>query len=1186
MDKNSDVIKSKTQAEKESDVLKFWQENNIFEKSVSMNKGDGKSNNFVFYDGPPFATGLPHHGHLLQSFMKDSVPRYQTMNGKSVRRVWGWDCHGLPIENMIEKELGLKSKKEIEEYGLDKFYKACADSVLRYEKDWKGIVPRLGRWIDMDKCYKTMDATYTESVWWAFSELYKKGLAYEGYKVMHVCPRCETPLAQSEVALGGYKDVTDISVYVPFEFLDLPGTYMLAWTTTPWTLPGNTAIAVNAGLEYVKVKVMDETGTEKIYILCEKFVQKLFIDKKIECEIVGKVMGSELVGKSYKPVFEYYVNADIKNKENIYKVWHADFVNDEIGTGIAHEAPAFGEDDMALAVANEIPVIKHVKMNGEFEDEVTDLKGIKVKQKDDTQTADIEVIKWLAHNGKLFAKEKIVHAYPHCWRCDTPLLNYATSSWFVAVSKMRGELLSENETINWIPDNVKNGRFGKWLEGARDWAVSRNRYWGAPLPIWKSSDGEIFVPGSLKELKARIAKRNNYTFIRHGETQANLTTTINTDLYTKDTLTDKGIKQVAVSAQELKNKNIDLIIYSPYERTRHTAQIIKESLGMSNAQMIADNRLVEWQVGEEYEGKNWLDVLSEEEHKNKNLFFDKLSQDGESRYEMSVRMANVMYNLDEKYEGKNILLVSHSSAICAAALYAEGDVYNKNNNEKSPKWTHYDNAELVEVDFRSFPYDESGEINFHIPFIDKVKVLDDNGNLMTKSGGVFDCWYESGSMSYAQFHFPFENKELFDTNYPANFIGEGTDQTRGWFYTLLILGVSLFGKKSFENVLCTGLVMAEDGKKMSKSLKNFTDPMELIDLYGSDAMRYYMMSSPIVKGENIKFTDKGLSDVYKKNVSRLINVLAMYNLFKDDSVTANDYSTHILDLYIIARLRQVKSEVTQGFESYELDKAFRPIEGFIEDLSVWYVRRSRDRIKSDDINIRNESLATFKFVLFELSKVMAPIMPFLAEIIYQDTKESSELVESVHLSSWGTVSELSIDEIQIIKNTDEARALISLILDERTKVGINVRQPLSKVTVDKTFDPKGLNINRGNLLFEIKDETNVKEIAFADVDNWLRPVLDINISEELKIEGAIREFIRGLQDTRKSMKLSTKDKVHLNIHSGLDYLKIIIDENINILKDQCNIVKINFSFNEDDCINISEIDFLNHKFKFSLTVQK
>ncbi len=1136
--------KDKTINEKEIDILNFWNAENIFEKSLAINKNIGEK--YTFYDGPPFATGMPHHGTVLQSCIKDAIPRYQTMRGKTVRRVWGWDCHGLPIETLIEKEIGLKSKQDIEVFGVANFNKAAADSVYRYETEWKKIVPRLGRWIDMENAYATINPTYTESVWWSFSELYKKGMAYEGHYIMHICPRCETPLAQSEVNQPGcYKDVTDISVYVPFE-LEQPlqasprealPTYLLAWTTTPWTLPGNTAIAINRNLTYVKVEI-----DGKFYIVGKDRVTDVLKLKNLENSNIEEISGEDLIGLKYKPVFDYFNNSEYlktldteKSKsENIYKVWHADFVTADTGTGIAHEAPAFGEEDYRLAQENKIPTILHVKMNGEFVKEVLDFQDMKVKKKDDTQTTDIEIIKWLAHNGKLFHKQKIVHSYPHCWRCDTPLLNYATTSWYVNIQKVKDKLVEKNKKVKWIPEHVRDGRFGKWLEGARDWAISRNRYWGAPIPVWKSEE-EIFVPSSLKDLQSKTKAKNKYTFVRHGQAYSNLDQVINVKIENDKGLTENGFHQIEEIANNYKNENnkIDLIISSPYKRTRETAEIFAKKF---NVKVEIDERVQEFQLEEMWEGRKWDDLYKESEHK----YFQKIRGEKESRYEMGLRIASMIYELEEKYkdekEGKNILIVSHSSPLQAINIYNSGNIYEKNSH--GPEWKHFTNGEILQLDFKPLPHDETGAVNFHIPFIDNVKLYDSKGGEMKREAGVFDCWYESGSMPYAQLHFPFENKKLFEENFPADFISEGVDQTRGWFYSMFVLGIALFDQSPYKNVICTGLVMAGDGKKISKSLKNYTDPLLIVEKYGLDAMRYYLLSSPVVKGEATNFTDEGVGDVYKKNNSRLLNVLSFYNLYrKDNEVSTDNSSAHPMDLFILARLRQVRLQVEYGFENLQLDEACKPIDKFIDDLSVWYLRRSRERLKNGDKN----AIETLQKVLFEFAKILASIMPFTAEIIYQEVKNTHD-IESVHLTKWteDIIKTLTKEENEVLEKMNLVRELVTLILDERTKAKIKVRQPLSGImlrTVKYDLLKSDLSLQQ-----EIKDETNIKFIKFVNPEEDMSEIeyrnmeiyLDTTITDELKQEGLYRELVRKIQDRRKEMNLVVSDRVKAVFENSMD----------------------------------------------------
>lgn len=1097
--------KPKTISEKELETLQFWQKNKIFEKSVETPAGEAPKGSFSFYDGPPFATGMPHHGHILAGTIKDAIPRYQTMKGNSVRRKWGWDCHGLPIENLIEKKLGLQSKKDIEEFGIDKFNCDAFDSVLQYEEEWKKVIPRLGRFVDMDHPYKTMDSTYTESIWWAWKTLHEKGLAYEGYKMMHICPRCETPLAQSEVGLE-YHDVTDLSVTAKFELADEPGTYVLAWTTTPWTLPGNTALALHKDAEYSKVTV---EGMEGTYVLANERTEEVLKDMKYE--VIQSFAGEKLVGRSYKPLFPYFKDADLEHKENIWKIWHADFITLDTGTGIAHEAPAFGAEDMDLAKEKCFPVIKHVKMDGTFIPEVTDFAGMKVKVKDDTQSADIEIIKWLAHNGLLFEKHKIIHSYPLCWRCKTPLLNYATSSWFVDVPKMKEKLLSENANIGWTPEHIKDGRFGKWLEGAREWAVSRSRYWGAPLPVWKSADGDMKIVGSLKELAElnREKPKNTYYVMRHGESESNVAGILDSDGDHTNHLTEKGKEQVKASTDELKDKKIDLIVTSPFLRAKETAQIISEALG--NVEVVEDTNLREFNLGV-YHARKIEDYLNEV-GTLKYLAFDTRVEGGETHREVMNRMMRAFMDAERKHEGKTILFVTHGGPVrmfvAGAHNLTEEEVVADEAGEGKlyPK-----NAEVVAVKPLLLPRDESGAINLHRPFIDAIQ-LEIEGKIYTRIGDVFDCWFESGSMPFAQLHYPFENREVFDKNYPADFIAEGLDQTRGWFYSLINLGVGLFSRAPYKHVIVNGLVLAETGLKLSKSEKNYTDPMELVDRYGADSVRYFLLSSPVVKGENVQFSDKGVEDVYKKVVMRLENVLSLYEMNKEGVVVPGMSSTNVLDEWIISRINEVVAKTTKGYETYMLDEATYPIDQFVDDLSVWYVRRSRDRLKGDTgPDDRRAAYETLNHVLLTLSKVLAPVMPFMAERVYRAMEGKKE---SVHLESWPTT--FPVDS-SLLEEMRTVREIVTNTLAVRTEKKIPVRQPLQKAVTRTEVPAKYVQI--------VLDELNIKELAH-DVSLEQACSLDMNITPELKAEGDVRNLMRAIQDARKEKGLTPKDAVTL-----------------------------------------------------------
>ncbi|HVS80080.1 MAG TPA: class I tRNA ligase family protein, partial [Candidatus Paceibacterota bacterium] len=609
---NKDTHKSAEKsavAAREEEILKFWRDNDIFRKSLEKPSPKG---NYVFYDGPPFATGLPHFGHMLPTTIKDAIPRFRTMQGYHVMRRWGWDCHGLPIENLIEKELGLDTKKDIEEYGIEKFNVAARGKVLQYADEWKEIIPRLGRWVDMENDYRTMDSSYTESVWWSWKQLNEKNLVYRSFKVMYICPRCETTLSNFEVNQG-YKDIADISVYARFKVKNqnakikniiekskIADLYLLAWTTTPWTLPGNVALAVKNDIAYSVVKNSKENGEAELVVIAQPLFEKLK-GKFSEPEIVGELKGSDLVGTEYEPLFDYYANdSKLKNRENGWKVIAADFVTMEEGTGIVHVAPAFGAEDFEAAEKENLPFVQHVTMHGVFKPEVKDFAGLLVKAKDSPedpnahQATDIEIIKFLAAHGTLFAKEKITHSYPHCWRCSTPLLNYATTSWFVKVTALKDTLLKNNGTVSWVPEEIGEGRFGKWLDGARDWAVSRSRYWGAPLPVWicEKCETQEFA-GSVDELSSKIGRGNTFVAMRHGESENVVKEITSSDNSVPSHLTDAGKRQVREAAEKLKANGITAIYASPLFRTKETAEIAADVLGLDPSKIIYDDRLKE-----------------------------------------------------------------------------------------------------------------------------------------------------------------------------------------------------------------------------------------------------------------------------------------------------------------------------------------------------------------------------------------------------------------------------------------------------------------------------------------------------------------------------------------------------------------------------------------------------------------
>ncbi len=900
----------------EQEILAFWDKKKIFEKTLKKRSPKG---DFVFYDGPPFATGTPHYGHIVASLMKDIVPRYWTMKGYRVERKWGWDCHGLPIENIVEEEMDIKNKKQIQEIGVDKFNEACRGKVLIYAEEWKKVIHRFGRWVDMKNDYRTMDKDFMESVWWVFKQLWDKGLIYEGYKSMHICPRCETTLSQSEVSQG-YQDIEDISVIVKFELLSQPGVYVLAWTTTPWTLPGNVALAVGKHLKYVLV----ESDGEK-YILVEQNADNIF--GKGNYKILKNIEIQSLENEKYRPLFDYYLDRNLKNKENLYTIQLADFVTIEDGTGVVHIAPAFGEDDMNLGQEKKLPFIQHVKMDGCFTDEVVDFKGLEVKPKFNPSSADKKVLDYLERNGLVLKQIPFTHSYPHCWRCDSPLLNYAASSLFIRVTEMKEQLLKTAEKINWIPSHIKQGRFGKWLVGARDWSISRQRFWGSVIPVWvcgRCQKKKVF--GAVKDL--------------------------------------------------------------------------------------------------------------------------------------------------EKISGKKIK-------------------------------------------------------DLHKHFVDKIVFkCPECGGLMERIPDVLDCWFESGSMPYAQMHYPFKNKEKFERNFPAQFIAEGVDQTRAWFYYLHVLSNALKNSEAFRNVVANGIVLAEDGKKMSKRMQNYPDPMEIMEKYGADAIRYYLANSSVMKAEDLNFSEKDLRE-QSKFITILLNVLSFYQMFSSSlrSLKGNvrKNAAHVLDKWILSRINLLTKTITKGMDSYDLN-IIREIPLFIDDLSTWYVRRSRDRFKNEDDKM---GLAVLKDVLTTLSRLMAPFMPFIAEYLYRQLGGGKK---SVHLENWPEFEDTLINE-DFLSGMQTARKICELGHSLRTKAGIKVRQALSQLLIANCLLSE-------DLIKIIGDELNVNEVKIMkDLprgNNWIsseqteiKLALNIEITPELKRQGLARELVRQINSLRKRANLTRCDNVDL-----------------------------------------------------------
>lgn len=1098
---------------REEETLAYWRENKIFEQTLLTPAGKDPRGEFVFLDGPPFANGLPHYGHAMATTLKDVFPRYKTMKGYRVPRVWGWDCHGLPVENLVEKELGLKVKKDIEEYGIEKFNEAARESVLRYAAEWRRIIPRIGRWVDMENDYKTMDPSFTESVWWGFKGLYDKGLVSEGYKAMHLCPRCETTLANFEVNQG-YKDIADISVYVKFEIEDAPGTFIVAWTTTPWTLPGNVALAVGKEIDYVKVA---HGGAH--YIVAKERVADMFPEG---AEVLEEMKGSALIGLRYKPLFDYYDSAKLENRENGWKIYDASFVTTEDGTGVVHIAPAFGEDDMALGREKNLPFIQHVEMNGKMKPEAKDFAGLQAKPKDDHQSTDVAVIKNLAARGFLLAKKKITHSYPHCWRCDTPLLNYAARSWFVNVPKIKDALIANNNQTEWVPGHMRDGRFGKWLEGARDWAISRSRFWGAPIPVWRCVSCEkITVAGSKKDVEKPA--KNRYIIIRHGDAEHITKNVVSCDPAAPHHLTPQGKEESRAVGEELRGQGITRIVSSDFVRTKETARIVADVLGIPASHVEYEERFREVKLGV-FNNRPVAEYRAAfKTHREK---FDRAPEGGETLRELKERVARALWDLEEKYSGETILIVSHEYPLwlltaAAQGLDARGAASLKEGAEDFIK-----TAEVRELSFAVFPHNKKGELDFHRPYIDEVELTCSCGGAQKRVPEVFDCWFESGSMPFAEVHHPFTGDA--EKRIPADFIAEGPDQTRGWFYSLMVLSTALFDRPTFKNVVVNGLILAEDGQKMSKKLRNYPELEHILDRYGADALRLYMMGSPAVHAEDLHFSERGVDEVQKKIIMRFENALALYDLGRDgEMVRPTAASDAALDRWIVSRLSQLVLEIGDGLEKYEVDRAVRPIGLFVDDFSAWYLRRSRDRFKGEDAVDRLNALGTTRYVVEEFAKAIAPIAPFLAEHVWQHmTVGENAWQGSVHLAPWpmpGFVDEKLLDDMAV------ARKVVEQALAERAKAGIKVRQPLGLLKTRLSVSPELEQI--------IMDEVNVKRLAF-EKDLPVDVGLDTTLTDELKAEGEVRDLIRAIQEKRKEMNLVPRDLVEVTVSGPQEKLDI------------------------------------------------
>ena len=1091
----AEPIEKSDAAKREEETLAFWKDANIFEKSLEKPSPKGE---FTFYDGPPFATGLPHSGSLLSSVSKDLIPRYKTMRGYKVRRRWGWDTHGLPIENLVEKKLGLKNKKDILAIGIEKFNETARSMVLEYVQDWKRYVERVGRFVDFDNSYKTLDPTFMESVWWGIKRIHDKGHLYEGRKVLLYCPHCETPLAKAEIAMDNtYKDVVDDAVTVKFkmekpENLGLKGdVYFLAWTTTPWTLPGNVALAVNRDIRYGAYRQGNET-----LIIAEARAATYGLTEQVD-----SFMGNELVIKGstgyekYEPLYLIQKVVD-QNVEKTWSVRPADFVTADDGTGIVHTAVIYGEDDFNLGQAEGLPMVPLLNPNATYNDDAPEfLRGEYIRK------ANGRIIEDLKTRELLYRVDAHKHSYPHCYRCGTALIYNAVSSWFINIQAVKDKMLSENEKINWIPSHLKEGRFKHNLETAPDWTISRNRFWATPLPIWKDAEGKVSVIGSVDELKARTKKSGNtYFVLRHGEAENNVLNIMSTDFETQKghRLTEVGRAATRATAAQL--PPVDLIVSSPFTRTRETAEIAAEATGYAG-EIIFDERIREIAAGA-FEGRS-----IDEWHMNVDTLPPETAvEGGESHLQVRHRMGDFLYELERTYSGKRILIVSHGHPLWELVALANGTPITELASIPYPE-----RAVVSPLDFTPIPHNERYELDLHLPYIDRIELETEEGKPLKRIAEVVDCWVESGSMPFAEYHYPFENKEVFESRSPGDFVSEYIGQTRAWFYYMHAMSVELFDTLAFRNVITTGNVLAGDGAKLSKSKGNYTDPYQLFDTYGADAFRYYIMSSVVMQAEDLTFRDEEVRESANRVVNMLRNVLAFYDLFKDEAPEDSwQPSTNLLDQWILARLGDVVRTATDAFDAYEVPRATRPFRDFVNDLSTWYVRRSRDRVKGADEEDKKMALATLRRALRDFSKVIAPVMPFVAEEIFQSVKTAAD-PESVHLAEWPESPLLADGEVEFVEEMARVRELASSALQLRQKENIKVRQPLASLSIPGELSPSLAQI--------LAEEVNVKEIKTGAAEL----ALDTALTPELIAEGDARAFARAVAEARKSAGLSPKD---------------------------------------------------------------